>query len=372
LFDKLKDDKFAFLILKTETLTEFLSQSQRKDQFVIFRILKSDCKKINMKKLLITIILLSAGIVHAQTDEKETLRQLSQNALSAYQNQKLDDAIKFAQQAVDLSLKIYGAKHVETAVAYTNLGVIYRDKKKFKESVENLQRAVEVYESLSNLKSYELTATYEALALSQLSGGLKAEAEANYLKAIAVTESKHGKDSKESFLPTLNLANFYAHSKNFEKADEIYLKSYALAIKNFGREAEQLKQIEDSRTCLIGQSFNIERDKMFSESRQKLFGENVAKNGAASINGGIINGKAKSLPKPYYPKEAKAERLGGAVSVRVIVDEQGNVTEAKSICGHPILGKTSEEAARKSKFPPTTLSGKPVKVYGILIYYYIP
>ena len=56
----------------------------------------------------------------------------------------------------------------------------------------------------------------------------------------------------------------------------------------------------------------------------------------------------------------------------MIYSSIGFVTEAKSICGHPILGKTSEEAARKSKFPPTTLSGKPVKVYGILIYYYVP
>ena len=317
-----------------------------------------------MKKLLITIILLSAGIVHAQTDEKETLRQLSQNALSAYQNQKLDDAIKFGQQAVDLSLKIYGAKNVETAVAYTNLGVIYRDKKKFKESIENFQKAVNVYESVPNLKIREQVTAYEALARLQSLNDLKREAEANFLKAIETAESKFGKEGKESFSPTLNLANFYARDKKFEKADEFYLKSYAVAVKNFEKESREIEQIEDSRSCLVARMDAGKSHKTFRESVEKLLGKN-------SEQAGILNGKAKSLPRPPYPTEAREKRLSGSVSVRVKIDEQGNVIETRTICGHPILSKGSEESARGAKFEPTLIDGKPVKVSGIVVYNYV-
>jgi len=324
-----------------------------------------------MKKLLVTIILLTVCSVHAQTDERETLKQINQQVVSSYQNQKLDEAIKFGQQAVDLSIKIYGRDNRETAAAFTNLGVIYRDKKKFKESIENLQKAVEVYRKIPNLTK-ELIGVYEALAFSQLLDGKQAESEANYLQAIEIAETAFGKESKESFLPTLNLANFYARDKKFEKADEFYLKSYALAVKNFGRETERLTLIEDARSCLVGSNINLEKNKIFDEERIKIYGEKISKGNPDVINGGIINGKAKSLPKPAYPSEARAQRLGGMISVRVKIDEQGNVMEAKTICGHPILGKASEDSARKAKFVPTMLGGKLVKVVGILVYSFVP
>ncbi len=85
-----------------------------------------------MKKIVITIIFLAACSVHAQTDEKETLKQISQNVVSSYKDQKFDEALKLAQQALDLSVKIYGTESRETAVAYTNLGAIYQQKNKLK------------------------------------------------------------------------------------------------------------------------------------------------------------------------------------------------------------------------------------------------
>ena len=44
------------------------------------------------------------------------------------------------------------------------------------------------------------------------------------------------------------------------------------------------------------------------------------------ISGGVLNGKATSLPKPPYPPAARAVRASGAVSVQVLIDENGNCT----------------------------------------------
>src|SRR5262245_39825716 len=49
------------------------------------------------------------------------------------------------------------------------------------------------------------------------------------------------------------------------------------------------------------------------------------------INGGVLNGKAVSLPKPEYPAAAKAAHVEGLVSVEVMIDESGIVTEAKAV-----------------------------------------
>jgi protein TonB len=59
------------------------------------------------------------------------------------------------------------------------------------------------------------------------------------------------------------------------------------------------------------------------------------------------------------------------VAVQVVVDEQGNVLSARAISGHPLLRAASEAAAREAKFTPTKLSGKPVKVSGVINYNFV-
>ncbi len=83
---------------------------------------------------------------------------------------------------------------------------------------------------------------------------------------------------------------------------------------------------------------------------------------------GVINGKAKFLPKPIYTAAAKAVRANGDVNVQVLIDETGNVVSANATDGHPLLRGEAEKAARNAKFDPTLLSKQPVKVSGVIVY----
>lgn len=89
------------------------------------------------------------------------------------------------------------------------------------------------------------------------------------------------------------------------------------------------------------------------------------------VSGGVINGKVLKKPAPDYPPAAKFERAQGVVVVRVVVDESGRVESAESVTGHPRLRGPSEEAARKAKFSPTLLCGRPVKVSGVITYNFV-
>lgn len=82
----------------------------------------------------------------------------------------------------------------------------------------------------------------------------------------------------------------------------------------------------------------------------------------------VINGGAKNLETPKYPKSAVAANVKGSVFVRVIIDQEGNVVFAKAVEGHPLLRQASENAAVKSKFATTLLEGQPVEVSGIIVY----
>lgn len=90
------------------------------------------------------------------------------------------------------------------------------------------------------------------------------------------------------------------------------------------------------------------------------------------ISGGVLNGKATSLPKPPYPPAARAVRASGAVSVQVLIDESGNVVSASAVSGHPLLRAAAVQAARGARFSPTMLSGQAVKVSGVITYNFVP
>src|SRR4029078_264861 len=91
-----------------------------------------------------------------------------------------------------------------------------------------------------------------------------------------------------------------------------------------------------------------------------------------TISGGVLNGKAVSLPKPAYPAAARAVRASGAVQVQVLIDETGRVVSASAAGGHPLRQAAPVAAARGARFSPTLLSGQPVKVSGIITYNFVP
>lgn len=88
----------------------------------------------------------------------------------------------------------------------------------------------------------------------------------------------------------------------------------------------------------------------------------------APISGGVLNGKAISLPKPQYPATAKAANVAGAVSVEVVVDESGKVISANVVSGNPLLSAAAVTAAQQAKFSPTLMSGRPAKTKGVIVY----
>ncbi len=89
------------------------------------------------------------------------------------------------------------------------------------------------------------------------------------------------------------------------------------------------------------------------------------------MNGGVLNGKAITLPKPAYPQIARQAQASGSVTVQITIDEEGNVIAASAVSGHPLLRSSALEAARLAKFSPTKLNGEAVKVSGMLVYSFV-
>lgn len=93
--------------------------------------------------------------------------------------------------------------------------------------------------------------------------------------------------------------------------------------------------------------------------------------GENAIEGDVETGRALELPKPSYPELARKAHVSGQVIVQLIIDTDGTVMKAAAVSGHPLLYGVSVEAARKSRFSPTKLDGKPVKVTGVITYNFV-
>jgi TonB family protein len=86
------------------------------------------------------------------------------------------------------------------------------------------------------------------------------------------------------------------------------------------------------------------------------------------VDQGVVNGRAVKLRTPCFPLSARNPPLSGAVVVKVVIDEEGKVMAAQIVRGHPVFRNCALDAARGSRFTPTFIEGKPVKVLGVLVY----
>lgn len=93
--------------------------------------------------------------------------------------------------------------------------------------------------------------------------------------------------------------------------------------------------------------------------------------GEEAIDSNVEVGKTLQLPKPKYSPLARAAHVSGQVVVQLIIDTDGTVMAAAAVSGHPLLLGVSVEAARNSRFSPTKVDGKPVKVTGVITYNFI-
>jgi periplasmic protein TonB len=80
-----------------------------------------------------------------------------------------------------------------------------------------------------------------------------------------------------------------------------------------------------------------------------------------------VGGHVKAPRQTYfadakYPPLAREAHIWGTVVVEAVIDEHGNVVQARVVTGHPLLIDAALKAVLQWKYEPTTLNGQPVSV----------
>lgn len=88
--------------------------------------------------------------------------------------------------------------------------------------------------------------------------------------------------------------------------------------------------------------------------------------GGQLLNVGSLVEKATQRVAPSYPQLARERNLRGVVTVYLVVDERGAVEAVQRASGPELLRRAAEDAARRWKFRPTIVDGRPVRVAGFI------
>lgn len=329
-------------------------------------------KKIFFSTVFSLIFVLS---IFAQTNDSpaqkaalKELGELNARVVALYQEKNYDEALKVSLSAWSVAEKNDLAKDPRVLQGLSNLAEIYLAKKKESDAIATLQKILEAYESNTVKSELPIVKTLERIGTLYFNKKDYGKSEEVFLKTLPLREKLNGAASRETAAVTAVLANIYRAKGNYEKAQEFYLREIEINDRVLSKKEKEAREDLSNYECFLYHKTFAKGDagkasveiKKFNESRK------VPNTGDNPIEGGIVTGKATNLVKPAYPLNMRGYE--GFMLVRVTIDEQGNVIEAKATCG--ILGfvEAVEEAARKSKFSPTLLSGKPVKVTGIIVY----
>jgi len=94
---------------------------------------------------------------------------------------------------------------------------------------------------------------------------------------------------------------------------------------------------------------------------------------ALPVSQGVTGGRLTRKIDPTYPKEARMQRIEGAVMLDALVGEDGTVHEVTVTSGPPLLAKAAAQAVKQWRYQPFQLNGKPVSIHNqITIQFKLP
>ena len=310
---------------------------------------------------------------------KADLQKTNAEIVRLFQQGKYNEALPLAQKAVGLTEQIFGKADLEMALALRNLGFVQNAGNDTRAAESTFEAALDIYKKIPDLDKQN-GATFaemlENLAFIKFQKRMDS-AESYYEMALAWREKTAGADSIKTAKALSALASISYWRKDYKKAARLFQRVLEIPGKNTENHSDETTLVYYRTECAFRKA-GMEDE--FAPLKQKYSERITLKTkddttkaalapDAQIVKKGVVNGIALSLPRPAYPSEAKRVGAEGRVEVQVIIDEQGTVIYACAVkYDHLSLTESSEIAAYQSKFAPTLLSGKPIRVFGTVVY----
>ncbi|MFP3041413.1 tetratricopeptide repeat protein [Treponema primitia] len=145
-----------------------------------------------------------------------------------------DEALESYQKALVVFEKIFGPEHPSTAISCNNIGLVYRDLGNYEKALEFFQKALAIREKSFGFKHPSVVDSYNNIGMVYRDMENNETALEFFQKALTLREKVFSPGHPFIVDSYINLGGLYRLDKNYEKALEYFQKALALRGKIFG------------------------------------------------------------------------------------------------------------------------------------------
>lgn len=311
---------------------------------------------------LICLTLFTAGSL-AQTKaapEPEEAARLNAEVLRLFRAGKYEEALPLAKRVLEEREKSPGAGQRLLADALFNLGAIEQQTGRLKESEGYYKRALSLYEKSGDGAAEQRAQTLDGLA----------SMEHDLAKSVVLRERSlelrvklYGAESTKVAPSLFSLAHSFELSEKFDRAEKLFAR--------FAAVSEKAKP-EGAETAVAYMRLGCLLEKREKKTEAESYNARALKilETGGLVRKGSLEADVKHRPPPGYSIKATEHGIKGPVEVKVLVSENGGVLAACATSGPKQLRAPSEYAAYNALFRPPVAEGKPVKLWGTIVYNY--
>lgn len=319
--------------------------------------------------LLLTSFIISNSFISQSTPESPELKEatdLTNAAVKLFKEQKFDEALANVKRALEIRERLLPPTDPRVSYSLSHSGDLYLATRDYDKARKTFERLLVIQEQRFGPADINLAFTLDRLAVLYNRDRKPAKAEEIYQRALALREKAFGPEHVQVADTLYALGEFYRTRREYDRSLASYKKALTIYGRLTGVNTAEFERTSTGFSCMAYESQNTKLLKELEEIQKQFV------TGAVPEPAELLNGKATTMAKPDWPREARDLGVQGLVVVQVEIDEQGNVISAKDICkGPPYLSESAVRAALKSRFSPTTLSGVPVKAKGVLRYNFV-
>ncbi|HEX5602819.1 MAG TPA: TonB family protein, partial [Pyrinomonadaceae bacterium] len=290
------------------------------------------------------IFLLFASLFISQSSQESPelaeATELTKSVVKLFKEGKFDEALPLAKRALEIRERLLPPNDQRVSLSLGYLGDVYLAKRDYSSARKAFERLLLLQEERLGPTDVNLTFTLDRLALLSFRDGKPEKSEELYQRSLAIREKAFGGESLQVADTLYSLGQLYRMRGKYDRALDSYKRS--LLIYGHSKEVGTAEFLRTSTgiTCV---GYESQNKAIFKEAEaiQKLFASGVPFAPPAEV----LNGRAVVLAKPEYPTAARDRNLEGTVVVQVEIDEKGNVTAAKDLCGSlPYLDESAIRA----------------------------
>lgn len=138
------------------------------------------------------------------------------------------------KKSIQIRREVFGEKHLEIAIGYNNLALLYDDQGKYMEAEDLYKKSIQIRKEVFGEEHIEIAAGYNNLAGVYADQGKFKEAEELNQKAIHIREKILGREHLATATSYNNIAWVYEKQGVYEMALIYYYKAYKICVSILG------------------------------------------------------------------------------------------------------------------------------------------